>query len=104
MTNQPMTEQDIIREAEAISELTLAEMYSSTKFADELSAALWTLTLDSYQDDEYANEADGSWFARIDRWILLCDSGGYVNHRSYKDDWYAKHAFSELIRDIENVH
>lgn len=102
MSNEPMTEQDIIREAEALSGLTLDEMYSPTKFADPFSAALWTLTLESYEDDKYSVENDGSWFARIDRWILLCDSQGFVNKRSYNSDYWASGAFAELVRDVEN--
>jgi hypothetical protein len=94
LTNDAM----VIEEAEAITGLSMAQEVG-TKFADKLSAALYYLSLDGFSDD-IANCDSGDYVERIGRYILLCDSQGFVNTRTYADVYQAHTAFTFLLRDM----
>lgn len=76
---------DIIREAEAISELTIDELIETqSKVSDryfgqqlETLVALEVLQGNGYVDDEWFGQTDDSHYIyRIDRWIVTRDPDG----------------------------
>lgn len=89
-----MSPEDIIREAESVSELTIKELMTD-KFDSELACALYTLTLDGYTDDMSSEENGGEWVARIDRYLVIQTEDGSVKSETYDHLQFAMAAMDE---------
>lgn len=98
-----VTDDDVIREAEAISEMPIGELrYRGDKFADELSAALYTLSMNGFDDDIIQDNHAGGFVTRIGRYVLLCDGTGFVNTRTYDKVHQAVWAMDDIRRDMND--
>jgi len=97
MSIELTTEEEVIREAEALSEQTIDQLKRGN-MEDNLTAALWELSMHSLDDDRIGNEGD--FVARIGQFILLCDGEGFCNSRTYDTLDQAQAAFTYLVRDL----
>lgn len=97
MSTTPAT--DIIREAEALTEQKQSEWSLGEKFDSALSYALYELVLNGYSDDEL-EDGRGGYIWRVDRWLLLQDSSGFVNHREHDRELHAVWSLDNIRQDI----
>jgi hypothetical protein len=94
------TDDMVIAEANSFGDLDVAEMVSGHKFADTISAALYMLCGNGFEDDFIGNEFAGGWVTRIGRYVLLEDSQGFVNTRTYDSPMLASWAMDDIRRDM----
>lgn len=74
------------------------EAWESRKFSAPLAERLWTLTLDSNQDEELGDAESFGWFARFDheRAMLSVDSQGFVGVSVFESESDLKSAWADL--------
>jgi len=89
-----MSEQDIIREAESLSELTITEIRSIGADDSDLSAALNVLVLDGLADEE--NEVGGVTVHRVERFLLITNGQGFRRAEIYDTEEEASSALADL--------
>jgi hypothetical protein len=94
------TDEMVIAEAESISSLATDELVTGHKFADKLSAALYLLSTSGFDDDFIGNEFAGGWVCRIGRYVLLEDSQGFVNTRTFDSVMHANWHMDDIRRDM----
>jgi hypothetical protein len=99
--NQITPVTDIIREAEAVSELTIDELVSQYigQSPSKVTAALSALVNDGHYDD-IITWGDTDVSHRVDRWILVTDSRGFVSSDEYDTEALAIAEF----RTLREVH
>lgn len=102
MSDQITPVSDIIREAEAVTELTIDELVSAYigQTPSKVTAALVALVNDGHYDD-IITWGDTDVSHRIDRWILLTDSDGFVSSDEFETESLAIAEFKTLqeVRD-----
>lgn len=76
-----------------------------SKFDSALAERLWTLSLDSIQDDELGDFEGFGWHALFvrDRAILVTGSQGFVTATTYQDESTTREAWAVLGRRYEDV-
>jgi len=102
--NPPVAEVDIIKHATDLNGAPLDDMVSGHKFDDQLSAALYILCGNGFADDEITNSEtnDTGWLARVDRFVVLEDTQGFVNTRTFDTAQHAIWHMSDVRRDLNN--
>jgi hypothetical protein len=101
--DKPMTELEVFNLAEELSGEQIDDMWSMniTKFSDKLSMALWTISGHGFDDDSIPSPSDdGSYVLRINRFVVLCDTQGFVNTRPYDKVQHARWAMDDIRRDM----
>lgn len=94
---------DIIREAEAVSALTIDELMTSGD-DNEMTAALNVLVNNGDADEQVGEVgAPIGHVARVDRFLLYTDNYGFREWDEYETEDLAKVAFSKIESDYEKL-
>jgi hypothetical protein len=102
----PWTEEVVFNLVKELSDGTdIDTMWDQTisKYADKLSLALWVIAGHGLDDDSiYSEGGDGSSVFRINRFVVLQDSQGFVNTRPYDKVQHAQWAMDDIRRDMND--
>jgi len=95
-----VTEQSIIGHAIELNGGPIDNMVTGHKFNDKLSAALYVIAGHGFDDDIISDPDHGDSATRIDRFVMLISTTGFVDTRTFDTPEHAKWHMDDIRRDM----